>query len=325
MKILVGIKHMIINKSAWIGICLVMRSLFVVHCQSPALNDVPGNDTNTSAEKIGAMVRDLRPDGLEPSNDVEIFKPENLYEKINGRAEYYLSYDMIWAVFGSFSSSNDGPSSIELAIYNMGSPTYSFGVFSGERSVGAPPLELGREAYYSEGSYYIWKGQYYIQISAIDTIHKLQQICLDMAEKITDKLNDSDEPVWGLQSLPSKNRVPNSVQYFLIDALGHSFLHDTYTAKYQLDKNEIPVFLARQESAESAGSILEKFKDHFMKYGKGVEIISVDNIEFMVCQMSKYYDVIFQKGSVVAGVTGLNDKNLAVKASVNFYNQIQVE
>ena len=64
------------------------------------------------------------------------FGPENLYEQINGRAEYYLAYDVIGMTFASFDKSTDNSIFINLSIYDMGTPTNAFGVFSGER-----PLE----------------------------------------------------------------------------------------------------------------------------------------------------------------------------------------
>ncbi len=313
------------KKTLILGVCLVLIIVVAVKSQSPNLNMEPQDDIDTSAEEIASMIESLKSNGWELHDEVEIFKPINLYEKINGRAEYYLSYDLIWAIFGGYWRSMDNRFPIELSIFNMGTPTYAFGVFSGERTVGAAQLKLGREAYYSGGKYYIWKGQYYIQISARDTMHEQQQACLDLAETLANNLNDSDQTIWGLQTLPTKNQVPQSVQYFLIDALGHSFLHNTYTAKYYKDKIEIPVFLSHQDSPATVETIITKFKDHVKKYGKGVELISVDGIKVLVCDMDKYYDVIFQKGSLVAGVIGLKNKDLAVEASIDFWKQIQVE
>ena len=145
---------------------------------------------------------------------------------------------------------------------------------------------------------------------------------MELAEKLTRNLHDSNQPVWGLEALPTKNRVPQSVQYFLIDALGHIFLKDTYTSKYYYDNIEVPVFLSQQNSHESGEIILTKFKDFANKYGESNESVSKDGIEILVCDMGKYYDIIFQKGLLIAGVTGLSDKNLAIKAAIDFWKQL---
>ena len=312
-------------KSLIFVICLVLLTVVVAKSQTVVQDTVPQDDIDTSAEKIVLMVTSLTPKGWELYDNVLQFKPENLYEKINGRAEYYLSYDMIKMTFAGFRRSTDNNNFINLSIYDMGTPSNAFGVFSGERSLGVPPLKLGRDAYRSEANYYIWHGQYYIQIIASDTISELRRIGMDMAEKLTDNLQDSGQLVWGLEALPVNNRVPKSVQYFLIDALGHSFLRNTYTAKYYKDKAEVSVFLSQQDSPKSANTIIAKFKEHVNKYGKEVDLLSVDGIKLLSCDMGRYYDIIFQKGCLAAGVTGIKDKELAIGAAIDLWKQLQTE
>ncbi|MBW2324757.1 MAG: hypothetical protein JRF41_14850 [Deltaproteobacteria bacterium] len=126
------------------------------------------------------------PNGWKAVGGVKRFKPENLYEIINGAAELYLAYDvrdMIFIsfekdtdsaffidlsiydvrdmIFISFEKDTDSAFFIDLSIYDMGSPANAFGVFSVGRSSGDPSLNFGREGYYQNGSYYIWKGRYY--------------------------------------------------------------------------------------------------------------------------------------------------------------------
>ncbi|MBE9511596.1 MAG: hypothetical protein IMY71_12025 [Bacteroidetes bacterium] len=305
--------------------CLVLLTVVVAKGQTTVRDIVPQDDIATSAEKIALMVASLTPKDWELYDKVIQFTPENLYEQINGRAEYYLSYDMIRMTFASFRKSTDNSNFINLSIYNMSTPSNAFGVFSGERSLGVPPLKLGRDAYRSEANYYIWHGQYYIQIIATDTTYELRRIGMDLAGKLTDYLQDSGQPVWGLQALPPKNQVPQSVQYFLIDALGYSFLRNTYTAKYYKDKIEVSVFLSQQDSPVSVKTIIAKFKEHVNKYGKGVDLLSVDGIELVSCDMGKYYDVIFQKGCLAAGVIGVKDKKLAIVAAIDLWKQLQTE
>jgi hypothetical protein len=314
-----------LNKSLFFGICLALTNICVLKGQPLILNKRPLEEIDTTLEKIILMVKNISSNGWKLYDEIEKFEPANLYDKIDGRAEYYISYDLVWAIFGSFRNSTDNHFSIELSIFNMLNPTNAFGAFSGERSIGASQLKFGRESYYSEPNYYIWSGQYYIQISASDRDDELNRVCLELAEKLTKDLYDSGQPVWGLNALPVNNLVPQSVQYFLVDALGHIFLKDTYTAKYYFENIEVPVFLSHQNSYESGGIVLSKFKEFADKHGKGNESISRNGIEILVCDMGKYYDIIFQKGLIVAGVTGLSDKNLAISAAADFWKQLQIE
>jgi len=41
--------------------------------------------------------------------------------------------------------------------------------------------------------------------------------------------------------------------------------------------------------------------------------------------MNGSYDVVFQKGSLIAGVTEVKDKKLAVEATIDLWKQLQTE
>jgi len=334
--------------------------LVIASCGISTTAKVDSEYAKSEPERTAMMVESLTPEGWELHDTVMQFTPENLYEQINGRAEYYLAYDVIGMTFASFDKSTDegfgvgksgfseqnllgggvggsrreratseekGDNSIfiDLSIYDMGTPTNAFGVFAGERPSEAPRLKLGRDAYRMGANHYIFQGQYYIQITTADNTHELRQVCMDLAEKVTDFFQDSGQPVWGLMALPETDRVPQSVQYFLVDALGLDFMRNTYTAKYYKGKSIVSIFLSQQDSPESARGTITKFKEHADLYGKEIDIISVDGIELVSCDMDGSYDVVFQKGRLVAGVTEVKDKRLAVEATIDLWKQLQTE
>ena len=299
--------------------------LVIASCGISTTAKVDSEYAKSGPKRTAMMVENLTPKGWELHDRVMHFTPENLYEQINGRAEYYLAYDVIGMTFTSFDKSNDNSIFINLSIYDMGTPTNAFGVFSGERPLEAPRLRLGRDAYRMGANHYILQGQYYIQITAADNIDELRQVCMGLADKVTDFLQDSGQPVWGLTALPEKDRVPQSAQYFLVDALGLDFMRNTYTAKYYKGKITVSIFLSQQDSPESARETVAKFKEHADLYGKGADTLSVDGIELVSCDMDGSYDVVFQKGRLVAGVTEVKDKRLAVEATIDLWKQLQTE
>jgi len=309
------------------------RGIDLVKFLEMVLDAIDEGNPATVPKRMSIMIESLTPEGWELYDKVRQFTPENLYQQINGRAEYYLAYDVIGMTFASFDKSTDNSIFINLSIYDMGTPTNAFGVFSGERPLDAPRLKLGRDAYRMGANHYIFQGQYYIQITAAGVEHaaslfntdELQQVCVDLAEKVTDLLQDSGQPVWGLTALPETDRVPQSVQYFLVDALGLDFMRNTYTAKYYKGKTIVSIFLSQQDSPESARETVARFREHANLYGKGVNIFSADGIELVSCDMDGSYDVVFQKGRLVAGVTEVKDKRLAVEATIDLWKQLQTE
>ena len=265
------------------------------------------------------------PDGWNLFDKVNLFTADNLYERINGRAELYLSYDVTELTIATFEKIADIGEFIELSIFDMGNPTNAFGIFSVERFQGETPLDLGRISYSSGSNVYIWKGKYYITIVASDTTEELRLISLDMARKVTASLASSSEPVWGLSVLPQDGLIPDSIQYFKVDAMGLDFMQNTYTAKYQKRDAEITVFLSQQDNSDTAWNTMLSFIEQSDKYGQGSTREIKNDIEFFLCDMNGTYDVIFKRGRLVGGVLSVTHKDLAIEAAHNFWKQLDSE
>ena len=274
---------------------------------------------------LTATLSGLTPEGWSLYDDAVLtFTAENLYEQIDGRAEFYLAYDVVDMTFASYERGTEGGQFIDVSVYDMGAPTHAFGVFSGERTQRAPPLELGREAYRTGANYYIWKGQYYIQIVASDTTDELQRYGLEIARELTGVLRDDGEAVWGLDVLPQNDRVPGSEQFFLVDAMALDFLRNTYTAEYTKSGTVLMAFLSRRDNAESARDAVDRYTEHADLYGEKVERLTVDGVQLVTCDMGENYDVVFQKRFLVGGVTGVEDRVLAIQTAVELYHQVEV-
>ena len=94
-------------KSLIFVICLILLTGVVAKGQTTFRDTVPQENIALSAEKTTLMVTSLTPKGWELYDNVLRFIPENLYEHINGRAEYYLSFNMITITFAGFRKSTD--------------------------------------------------------------------------------------------------------------------------------------------------------------------------------------------------------------------------
>ncbi|MEN8690848.1 MAG: DUF6599 family protein [Desulfobacterales bacterium] len=146
-----------------------------------ALMVIWSNRQLIASQSLPEMVAGTTPKGWQISGEVKQFTPENLYEQINGRASYFMAYDMIRMTYVSFVISDETAKFINLSIYDMGTPTNAFGVFSAERSQGDSPLDLGRASYRTDANYFVWKGQYYIQIISSEATDEFQRIGMDLS------------------------------------------------------------------------------------------------------------------------------------------------
>ena len=278
-----------------------------------------------ASQSLPVMVAGSTPKGWQIFDEVKQFTPENLYEQINGRASFFIAYDMIRMTYVSFVNSDKTSQFINLSIYNMGTPTNAFGVFSAERSQGESPLELGRAGYRSDANYFIWKGQYYIRIISSEATNEFQWIGMDLARKVTDFLLDSGEQVWGLTALPLTDRMPESVQYFKVDAMGLDFMRNTYTATYRKGNTLVTAFLSQQDSAESARAKVVRYAKYAKKYGKGIDRLKAGEVELVSCDMGGSYDVVYQKGRLIGGVSYVEDRGMAIRVAIEMWEKLRLE
>jgi hypothetical protein len=274
---------------------------------------------------LSETLASLTPEGWQLFDDTVLtFSPENLYEQIDGRAEFYLAYDVVDMTFASYEEGAEAGQFIDVSVYDMGTASHAFGVFAGERTFQAPPLDLGRDSYRSGANYYVWRGQYYIQIIASDTTEELQRLGLSIGREVTAVLPDDGEVVWGLDALPRQDRVPGSEQFFLVDAMALDFMQNTYTAEYTKSGTKVTAFVSRREHAESARDALDRYVEYVERYGDAAERLTVDGVQLIACDMGDEHDVVFRKGILVGGVTAVEDRDLAIQTAVELHSQIEV-
>jgi len=278
-----------------------------------------------ASQSLPVMVTGSTPKGWQIFDEVKQFTPENLYEQINGRAAFFLSYDMIRMTYVRFVNSDETTQFINLSIYDMGTPTNAFGVFSAERSQGESSLELDRAGYRSGANYFIWKGQYYIRIISAEATDAVQRIGMDLARKVTGFLPDSGEQVWGLTALPLTGRMSESIQYFKVDAMGLDFMRNTYTATYRKGTTLVTAFLSKQDSAESARAKVVRYAAYAKKYGKGIDRLKAGEVELVSCDMGGSYDVVYQKGRLIGGVSYVEDRGLAIRVAIEMWEKLSLE
>ncbi len=269
--------------------------------------------------RLPEIVAAAAPAGWELYDEVLQFTPDNLYEQINGRAELYLSYNVVSLTCATFDESGDSSFSINLSIYDMGTTLDAFGVFSVERSPGEPQVELGRDAYRSGANYYVWKGQYYIRAIASDSVKQAQEAAWWIVRNVADQLKDMGGEVWGSNVFPPEGLVNDSLKYFLVDALGLEFMRNTFTALYQRDEIEISTFISKRASEAEALAALQKYSAFGKRYGKRIQRTTKNGTEFLICEMQRGYDVVTTKGTYLVGVTTVSGRTLALETAVELH------
>ena len=191
------------------------------------------------------------------------YKPDTLYQYIDGGADVYLLYDFRILLHQNFKSA-----AVEVTadIYDMGKPEDAFGIYAAERSARYKFLPIGIEGYISKGILNFVQDRYYIKLAAMSG--NADTILGSFAHTISQRIGGKKTAPALLLKLPVANRVPHSEQYVRKDPLGHAFLAPAYVTTYKWGPKESKLLVCVAADASGAKLRLEQLADHFKQTGE---------------------------------------------------------
>ena len=291
---------------------------------STAGDEIDRSITDATEYGNDALVADLVPEGWSQTGNIEHYNVATLYNKINGRSELYMAYDVLGLSWVTFVHDTDKNNFLDLFIYDMRAPTNAFGIYSIEREADQPPADLGREAYQTGSNFYFWKGNYYGYINASMTSERNSKAGLGIATALMQRISDSGEPVQGLDWLPADGLIMDTVQYFKADAMSLDFLNETFLGMYQFGENKVRAFVSKRASDEEAAEILEQFAGYGDDYADGAEKIVVEGVDVTLIDWGgDFYDVAFHIGPMVAGLSNVEGKDATLQVTGELIQRLQ--
>lgn len=274
---------------------------------------------------LAAKIEKLAPEGWQNAGPVESYVVANLYDKINGRSELFMSYDVFGLVFVSIVREEAPEQFIDVYLYDMQTVSGAFGIFSVERWPGSPSIEIGRGGSVLDNDLLFWKGRYYAAFTMAEDTPESRSARESIARSLAKSLPDIDETPWGLNALPQEGLAVDSVQFFMVDALALDFMTNTFTALYRFGDGETSVFLSRQETPDKARENLEKYAGYLKTYGTGPERLDLEGLNVLVGAIGGgYFDAVFVRGRYLAGVTNVAGHDEALRAVREFAKELHV-
>lgn len=272
-------------------------------------------EMKAKTETIARALEGLTPEGFTKKSAVERYTEANLYEKIDGRSELFQAYDVTGMTFVTFSKADDPAKFIDVFLYDMTTPLGAFGIYSVERSSGSEAIAAGDGGYRSKADLFFRKGQYYATVLTSGPDEGVQKAASALADTLAKRLKGNAAELWGLAMLPAKNRIDDTVQYLMVDALGHDFLTNTFVAQYRDGEAKFTAFVARCKSADHAAEVLAKYKAHLEEFGEMAAPAKIEGASVMFADAGGgEFDGVCQVRDVVVGVTAVKGRDAAVKA-----------
>ncbi len=279
--------------------------------------------------------------GKSGEKHLETFNADNLYEKIDGRAESFLQYGVKGMAYAFYHPTGDPSNELQLYVFEMGDSLKALGKYGSEKPEEFQPVSIGDQGYTTAGSTLFYAGKYYTQIVSTADDPKFAAFALELARRVVarqkpgaggasgiasssvaatpapaSKPVDSEEaaeakpaaaevtPATYFGLLPAKGRE-GEPKYVAQDAFGYSFFSDVFMADYKEGSVTWQGFLRPYHDAQEARAVFQKYIEGVKKDGAEIKTIAAEGAdEIVVSTNIGLVDVVFRKGNTVAGANG---------------------
>jgi hypothetical protein len=241
--------------------------------------------------------------GFTPLAPAQSFGPDNLSDKIDGKAELYLSAGFKEMSCRSFNVADPGKAYVEVFVYDMGSAPNAFAVFSGQRRPGSPNIPLTANAYTTSNALYFTQGPFYVEIVADRASEALQKSLQAYAGALLAKMpSEGKGAPTKADLLPREGLTSDSVRLNASDVFGLEGFNNVFTGEYTLKNGTATAFLAERDTPDQAQADAKRYREFLAANGyqkiqspatpEGIEVLKLDNS----------YEIILVQGRILAGV-----------------------
>ncbi len=234
------------------------------------------------------------------------FIPVNLYNYINGAADFFIAYGFSRLTGAHYTAGAGQGDTITADIYDMGEKLNAFGVFQSRRDTSAPTLPVGADCFGTDDYLVFYKDRFYVEIQGSVTAAHRKLPLREVAERIAEQLPGSNTAPAQLSYFPDTARIKGSERYVRGGILGHAFLDRGMVCSYRLEGRKVSAFVAFLPSQAAARKALELYKSFLQQSGKEYKDFTETGEKGFVAEEPYHNKIItVQSDTFVAGVYDL--------------------
>ena len=290
--------------------------------QKDALSSTADNISRSSPPSSDKSFLPL-PQGLVPLTAGEIFEAQNLSDKINGKAELYLSAGFTRLVSQRFKDESASDLWLEAFVYDMTNGHNAFSVFSAQRREDGVPLDLTQYSYRTSNALFFVHGSYYVEIIASEASERVVPPMKQLAERFIHNTGIKTAVINEMELFPQQDLVANSIALISSDAFGYEGLDKVYTAEYELDGGSLMAYFSRRQSKEDADKLSQAYRKFLMTFGGTAIEAQLPIKDAYLVEILDTYEIIFFYGAYVGGVREAATIDQAKKMVLRLYDRIK--
>ena len=301
-----------------IGLLPVIATVLYVEGQKydPALIDfkaVVRQETGSSSTLLQSMPESSAPSsaggvkGFQQLGQPHNYTKENLYEHIDGHAEYFISAGFVALTVTEYTAADSKATAAEIQteVFDMGKSIQAFGVLADESGDNPTPVSLGTMGFKTSGGVNFIKGRYYVKISALDS----KAPVLQFAKAFDATLPSGKDSFQAFAKLPNIGKVANT-RFVKEGYRGLDFLRNVIEREYSVGDKRITVALLTG-GKEEIHSLMSSFPEYFKKSGIPTERLDKEGKEFYKV-MDKYEGnwFLIPSSDAIFGIFGTDDEDI---------------
>ncbi len=304
------------------GILVVLAGIVIgvflkQHHYNPAVLVGRAQEGGTSVIPLADLV-----EGMVPLNPVEIFGPENLSDKINGRAELYLSAGFLRLLCQRFAEENDSTSWMEVFIYDMGTIRRSFAVYSVQRRPDAEKMTFTQFAYRTENALFFLHGRYYVELIGAVTTARMAETMQVFAHTFIRGREVQGGGIEELSLFPREGLNEEGITLLISNAFGFDRFDNIFMAHYAVGSTQLTAFLSIRENPSEASELVGAYHSFLLANG-GVNVESDIGVPgAKVVKILEGFEVFFSQGKFLAGIHAAQDRGQAEKHAIRLMQKL---
>jgi hypothetical protein len=254
------------------------------------------------------------PAGLLPMSGAEAFTTGTLSDKIDGKADLYLSAGFVSLRSQRLSLAGAPGSWMEMLVYDMGLPANAFSVYSSQRRPNGADAGMGDYSYEADNELCLVHGKYYVEVVCSDPSDTARRAAEALARAYVGSTAVAEHANIGAEQalFPAEGLIAGSIALVPSDVFGLEGLRNVFVARYRDGGGELALFAARRDSPGAAAREASALRTFFVGDCGGKEAPAPPSPPgAAIIEMDGSFEAVFSSGPYLAGVHQAPDREAA--------------
>jgi hypothetical protein len=241
---------------------------------APPAASAPGASAQPAAPAAAAPAgRGPLPAGLGgpdwTEDKVLTYDEDNLYEKIDGRADYFRAFHFkrLWSLL--LTSRKDAAVTVDVEMYDVSTGPNALGAYSGERPPDAKVqvTDAGLH-HFDRNALYLARGPYYIRVIGSDETPVVAEKLKQVAEKMLSDVGGEPLPwAYGLY-IGQLGLGADKITYSAKNAFSLGFADDIWAVRPEGKQTDLELFVSARADGAAAKQLVKQLTGAFLELGK---------------------------------------------------------